>query len=100
MRCLLIAVMVVGCGGDDSTDVEATRPCDQLLEHMIDLSESGAHSTPKDLAAHRAAMRQAIGPRFLASCEKDMSSDQIECATKAGDLSSATACTTTAARPE
>ena len=99
MRCLLIAVMLVGCGADDGAEVERQRPCDQLLEHMLDLSESGARNDPKDLAAHRAAMRQAIGDRFLASCEQSMSSDQIDCAAKAGDLASATACTTTAAHP-
>ena len=99
MRWLLIAVMAFGCGGDDGAEAERPRPCDQLLEHMIDLSESGARNDPKDLAAHRAAMRQAIGPRFLASCEQSMSTDQIDCAAKAGDLTSATACTTAAARP-
>ena len=99
MRCLLIAVTVLGCGGDDGAEVERQRPCDQLLEHMLDLSEAGAHNDPKDLASHRAAMRQAIGPRLLSSCEQTMTTDQIDCAAKAGDLASATACTTTAARP-
>ena len=99
MRSLLIAVMVVGCGGDDASEVERQRPCDQLLEHMIDLSEAGAKNAPKELAAHRAAMRQAIGPRLLASCEQTMTTDQIDCAARAGDLTTATACTTAAAHP-
>ena len=100
MRSWLLAVMVFGCSGDDAVEVERQRPCDQLLEHLIDLSESGARSDPKELATHRAAMRQAMGPRLLASCEQTMSNDQIECAAKAGDLASATACTTaTAPRP-
>lgn len=96
MRCFLIAVMLFGCGADDAVEVERQRPCDQLLEHMLDLSEGGAKNDPKGLAAHRAAMRQAIGERFLATCEQDLTGKQIECATSASDLSSATACTTTA----
>ncbi len=100
MRSLLVAILLLGCSVDDAVDIEHRRPCDQLLEHMLDLSVAGAKTDPKDLAAHLAAMRQAIGPRFLPSCEQSMTTNQIDCAAKASDLSSATACTATASRPQ
>lgn len=87
----LVAAASSGCGvGDD--EETATRPCEQLRDHLVDLRVEGATGRPDELVQHRAAVKKALGDDFVATCERLMSSNEIACASKASDLASATAC--------
>lgn len=54
-------------------------------------------SAPKiDLAAHRAAMKQAFGERFLSTCQQTMTSARLKCVLAATDNDKVTACSSSA----
>lgn len=89
----LILVLALGCSGDDEVDEEIAKatPCERLREHLIDIRLVG--ETHVDQAAHRTAMRQALGNEFLDGCSK-LGPAQVTCATDAPDTPAAVACTT------
>lgn len=73
MRYVWVMLMVAGCSADEADDADvARRPCEQLREHLIDLRLGKAHGDPKVIEAHRAAMEQALGDNFVASCQQQM----------------------------
>ena len=101
MRSISVFVLVsisllVGCNGDDETTVESVvRPCERLRDHLVDLRVEGTRGEPDEVVArHRAAMRQALGDDFVASCERKMAASEIDCAAKATDFAAVTACQT------
>ena len=86
----------LGCASHDEVD---RAKCERFRDHMIDLrleQNSGAKDSlgqPIDLAPHRAALKQALGDGFLASCEKTLTPKQLECALAAKDSAAASSCT-------
>ena len=89
---LAVIASIAGCSGDDDTVVQRVRPCEQLRDHLVDLRVEGVRGKPDEVAQHRAAMRQALGDDFVASCERQMASTEVDCASKAADLAAVTAC--------
>jgi hypothetical protein len=95
-RCIWIVILAVACsGGSDDSETEAVAsPCEQLRAHLADLQLADVSpATEVDLAAHRSAMISALGEGFLASCARDFSESQVECAIAATDSAAAAACT-------
>lgn len=101
--------------GSSMTDQEAKRQrCVELRDHLIELrlSDVGAQAIvptietttspqghtakvvvpPIDMRAHRAAMRSALGDRFLGSCQTAMTDGQVQCALGATSSAAAAAC--------
>ena len=89
-----LAIWILGgCGGDGESEAERiVEPCEQLRDHLVDLRVEGTRGTPDEVAQHRAAVRQALGEGFVASCEQRMAKDEVECASKASDFAAVTAC--------
>jgi predicted protein tyrosine phosphatase len=86
---LLVLLLVASCDGErDIESTELTR-CEQLRDHLIDLRLADAVHVDK--AAHREAMRTALGDDFAASCSK-LRDDVIDCALGASDSTAAAAC--------
>lgn len=82
----------LGCGGDDELESSPrATPCERLRDHLIDLRLADAKHV--DQAAHRDAMKQAMGRDFLASCAK-LDRAEIDCALDAPDATTASACAT------
>ena len=92
---LAVTASIAGCSGDDDA-VQTVRPCEQLRDHLVDLRVEGVRGKPDEVAQHRAAMRQALGDNFVASCERQMAATEIDCASKAADFAAVTACSHTA----
>jgi len=89
---LVVLALIASCGGDDDADaVVRETPCELLRDHLIDLRLADAKHV--DQAAHRDAMKQAMGGDFLESCAR-LDGSQINCALDAPDMTSATACAT------
>jgi hypothetical protein len=45
--------------------------------------------------AHHAAMKQALGKDFVASCQQTLSAAQVKCVLAANDSAAASACSST-----
>ncbi len=92
---VLLFVLVaggVGCGADEEPESSPrATACERLRDHLIDLRLADAKHV--DRAAHRDAMKQAMGGDFLASCAK-LDGAEIDCAVDAPDTTTASACAT------
>jgi hypothetical protein len=68
-RMMLIAIMCIGCGAgdDDHEPLRERTTCERLRDHLIELRLADATGVDRD--AHREALRQAIGPNVVSSCE-------------------------------
>ena len=93
---MLVGLLTVsGCSHDDSVD---RAKCVALRDHLIDLRVSSVATTGEDaistteIAAHRAAMKQALGDDFLARCEQRLDRHAIACNLAATDLDAASRC--------
>ena len=87
---LLLAIMSASCGSEDDGTAADARQCTRLRDHLIALRLSSASGVDK--AAHQAAMTQAMGDGFIASCTTKMTAAQVACALKAADAAAAAAC--------
>ena len=92
---LLTAWTACGTDEDDVAPLPET-PCERLRDHLVELRM--ADVTGVDVEPHKQAMRQAMGPSFLASCARDLTPSQIRCATVAVDSNAASACVTSSAK--
>lgn len=92
LSSLVLSGSLLGCASDEpeDPDVAARKRCSSLRDRVIDLRVASA--TDVDQAAHRAAMRDALGDRYIDECVKDLSPSQIDCAMKAADTDIASAC--------
>jgi len=89
---LVLLALIASCGGDDDRDPPTQEtPCERLRDHLIELRLADARRI--DRAAHRDAMKQAMGDDFLASCAK-LDRAEIDCALDARDAITASACAT------
>jgi len=93
--------------------VTAAR-CNELRDHVVDLrlaslASINSHPTipalgsnhqnagpppPINIAAHRAALNQALGETFISNCLQKVSVDQLTCAVAAKDSASMNGCLT------
>ncbi len=101
---LLWVTLLLGWACAPSED-DVDGPCGQLRDHLVDLrlkdaaagsgnprANSAAVTAAINLDAHRAAMKAALGQGFIASCQRALSKQQIQCALAAHDLPEAQAC--------
>lgn len=88
-KILLVLILVAACGEEQDTFTENQTRCEQLREHMIDLRLADAVKVDK--AAHREAMREALGSAFLSSCVQ-LGERSVDCALDAPDAAGAAAC--------
>jgi hypothetical protein len=101
MRKLFLLMLLIGCSGDDETEVERqVPPCAELRDHLIELRMAGISGTPAQRAETRAMMERSLGTEFATSCESKLSTTQVACAIGATTLNAASACAepTTSAR--
>jgi hypothetical protein len=90
---LLAAALLASCGGGKEDEARArTQQCKQLRDHLVELRLASATNLGNDLAQHRAALTQALGPQFLDACATRTSKDQIACALAAKDSQAAADC--------
>jgi len=95
MRPLALAFLVVlGCSGGEDDGLESVdesvTACERMRDHLVDLRLVGASGV--DRAAHREAMRSALGAEFVERCQHSMTPRQIDCVVFALDNEAATAC--------
>jgi hypothetical protein len=88
----LLIVLMMGCGGGDDDATVARTKCESLRDHLVELRLATA--TNVDVAAHRAAMRKAMGNTFITDCESKLSARAVDCALHATDSTAAAACST------
>ena len=95
---VVVALVIAACSSSSSGPNR--EDCEKLRDHTIDVrlasigTGSNAGDPGVDIAAHRAAMKQALGDSFVSSCLQTMTSTQIECALGAKDTETAVACAT------
>ncbi len=94
LKWLVMASILVGCGGGSEEDEALARAsqCERLRDHLVDLRLASATNLGKDVEQHRAALTQALGPQFVDTCTKSTSEAQVACALAAQDSQSATEC--------
>jgi len=89
----LLSLGGLGCGATvDDPVTEARQRCTDLRDHVVDLRLKDIADPAVDVAAHRAAMTQALGDHFVDSCLKDLSEKQMNCVLTASDTQSVTDC--------
>lgn len=87
---VVIALLVAACASDEEHAIDR-KGCEQYRDHLVELRLHDASST-FDVQQHRAAMKQALGERFISSCEKQVSSSELRCALRASTSLEASAC--------
>ena len=86
----IVLSVLAACSSSSEIEVDHTH-CLQLRDHLVDLRLATAKGV--DVRAHKRAMTEALGERFVNGCQATLSSDQLECGLHARDLAHATACT-------
>jgi hypothetical protein len=86
---LFACIAAAGCASEDPQDALA-RQCGRLRDHLVELRLEG---TKVDVEAHRAAIKGALGDRFVEQCTAEMTTTQVSCALAATDSSHALECT-------
>lgn len=94
MRFIAMALFILAaCGGsDDDEPIGKERACELLRDHLVELRITAGDGF--DVAAHRDAMKQALGPEFVTSCTSSMTDDQVMCGLRAVETGAAIACAT------
>jgi hypothetical protein len=91
MRVFFVSIAVAACAS--TNDVEVSRKnCERYLDHVVDLRLRDANEPVAEVRQHRAAMKNALGKRFVASCEQ-LTPEQLSCGLRATDSASAARCT-------
>jgi hypothetical protein len=80
---------LAGCTSSEDGAAASRKRCVTLRDHLVELRLQGAGVD--EVAAHRAAMQQALGDRFVEQCMA-LPPKQIACALAAKDTASATSC--------
>jgi hypothetical protein len=89
--CATMAGAFSACADAPDPQETAHKRCLALRDHLIDLRLSGAEQSV-DVAAHREAMKQALGETFIETCQQQVSADEASCELSATDLEAASAC--------
>ena len=88
---LCVVSILIACSSSDDIDVDRRR-CEQLRDHIVELRLRDVKSGI-DVRAHKAAMKRALGERFIGGCMKELSASELQCHLRARDLATAAACT-------
>jgi hypothetical protein len=80
---LLCLALLVGCS-------RSSDRCTDLRDHLIDTRLQGISGV--DIAAHRAAMSQALGDDFVARCETTIAATERRCMLAADNSAAIDAC--------
>lgn len=86
---ILVLWILQGCSGTDSDEAPEAQ-CARVRDHLIDLRLADA--TGIEPAAHREALRAALGEDFVARCTSSMTDQQVSCALNAVDTFTLNAC--------
>ena len=113
----LLLVVEAACTGDGASDVH--QRCEQVRDHLVDLrlrqvaasdtslaaqlptvvpaqpgrpAEVVPAPSPIDLDAHRKAMKQALGDRFIQTCASSYHDSRVRCLLAADSSSAVNAC--------
>jgi hypothetical protein len=89
MSIATVLALANGAASEDS-DSAHERRCERLRDHLVDLR---LVDTNIDAEAHRAAIKQALGDKFVATCATGLTASQVECALAASDSARALECT-------
>ncbi len=92
INLILILALAVACTSVDPGD--ARQRCADLRDHVVELRLGDVGNPDVDLAAHRAAMQQALGEPFVERCVSELSEPQIHCAMSATESQAVAACST------
>jgi hypothetical protein len=87
--------MLVACGGGGGKEDEGrarAQQCAQLRDHLVELRLASVTNLGNDVAQHRAALTQALGPQFVETCATRTSKEQVACALAAKDAEAAADC--------
>jgi hypothetical protein len=87
---ILMPAVIAWSSGCAEQPESVEHKCMRLRDHLLDLRGEGLPE--QDRAAHREALRQALGG-FVEECKSAMSSEQIECGLKSDDITASAACT-------
>lgn len=90
---LLITLVVSSCAASGDSGESRVAQCERLRDHLVDLRIGNAKV---DAEAHRAALRDALGDRFVDSCSSSVTAEQLQCALRADSAAKAVDCTKTA----
>ena len=102
VRAVTAALLLVACGGDDrpaenvGADTRRAR-CERAVDRAVELQVDPA---APDRAAHLAAMKAAVGDRFLRQCEDGGDDVALDCMTRASTSADLAACTPATATAE
>jgi hypothetical protein len=86
----IVIILGTGLGVSFVFSARAGR-CEALRDHLVELRLT--QTTNVDHAAHRAAMRRALGDTFVTDCQTMLTARDVDCALNATDTATAVACT-------
>lgn len=84
--CLLL---IASCAANGDARAEV-RHCEQLRDRLVE--NQLAVTTGVDKAAHRDALRSALGADFVERCTQTMTEDEVDCVLKASSESAIRNC--------
>lgn len=87
---LLVGLGLASCAASEDESETARKQCLALRDHLIQLRLEAANDKI-DVRAHRAALQQALGDKFVDQC-RERPVKEIRCALDATDTASAVAC--------
>jgi len=89
----LISLAIVACSSENPEEARH-RKCTNFRDRIVTLrvADLPARSQATVVAQHRAAIFQALGGEFVASCERDYGDAQLDCALASRDLAGVTNC--------
>ena len=86
---MVVALLFVFLGCADENE-GVPKQCERVRDRLIDLQLADAMHVNRD--AHRAVLRNALGPQFVSRCAESLTAKQRRCVIDARDLTSAQAC--------
>lgn len=84
-----LVVTMAACAGSGESK---SAPCERARDHLVELQL--ANTSGIDRAAHRDAMKRALGDHFVSQCTSSMGSAEVRCVLAARDSASAAKCAT------
>jgi hypothetical protein len=86
-RFIIVSIVIAACTAEEPTP---DQRCERVRDRLIDLRL--ANATGVDIAAHRAALKNALGDSFIESCKTTLTVAQQQCVLDARDAFAANAC--------
>ena len=92
-RFLAACLLASSCASSSARDEESADPptrCERMRDHLVEIRLADAAGV--DRAAHREALRNALGAEFMSACGA-MTIMRVDCVLDAEDSSALAACT-------